>query len=87
VARIGADIGQLASLKRTFDAQSRAVQDLTRSVAGQVDQTWWIGPAADKFKAEWRSSFEPTLRRLEAALQEAGLEVERRRSQLEQAGS
>ena len=87
MSKIGADLSQLATLKRTFDTQSRTVQDLTRVISHQVEQTWWIGPAAEKFKAEWHGTFEPTLRRLESALVEAGIEVERRRSQIEQAGS
>lgn len=87
MSKIGADLSQLSTLKRTFDSQSQVVQDLTRVISNQVEQTWWIGPAADKFKAEWQGTFEPTLRRLQGALVEAGLEVERRRSQIEQAGS
>jgi hypothetical protein len=37
-------------------------------------------------RGAWASDFEPTLRRLQAAMQEAGVEVGRRRDALYQAG-
>lgn len=86
MARIGADVGQLAALKATFERQSTNVQELTRSIGGQVDSTWWVGGAADRFKDQWRNDFAPTLQRLQQALQEAGTEVDRRRQAIEQAG-
>ena len=87
MAKIGADIGQLAILKQTFDRESQTVLELTRTIDGQLGNTWWIGPAHDRFAADWNSSFKPNLQRLQEALTSAGAEVERRRTALEQAGS
>jgi WXG100 family type VII secretion target len=89
VAKVGADLGQLAVLKQTFDRQAEAVVQLTRSIDSQIAEgnTWWVGPAADKFRGEWRGTFKSNLAQLEQALREAGMEVDRRRQMLEQAGS
>lgn len=87
MSRIGADVGQLAALKATFDRQSGTVDELTRSIGSEVDAAWWIGAAADRFRDEWRNEFAPTLQKLQQALQDAGTEIDRRRDAIEQAGS
>ena len=87
MSTIGGEIGQLQSLKANFDRQSQAVHELTAAIRGELGNTWWKGPAADRFRDAWAGEFEPALRKLEAALQEAGTEVARRREALIQAGS
>ena len=52
-----------------------------------MQSTWWKGPAADRFRSAWEGEFAPTLRRLEAALQEASQEISRRHDALTQAGT
>ena len=52
-----------------------------------MNSTWWKGPAADRFRTAWESEFAPTLRRLEAALQQASAEISRRHDALTQAGT
>lgn len=85
--QVGAELGQMQSLKKSFDNNAQKSVELMTSVRGQLDNTWWKGPAADRFRQAWTSEFEPALKKLEAALQEAGGEVERRRQALERAGS
>ena len=87
MSTIGGELGQLQSLKSSFDRQSQTVQELTSALRGQLGNTWWKGPAADRFRDAWSGEFEPALRKLQAALQEAGTEVSRRREALIQAGS
>lgn len=87
MSTIGGEIGQLQSLKGNFDRQSQSVRELTSAIRGELGNTWWKGPAADRFRDAWAAEFEPALRKLEAALQEAGAEVARRREALIQAGS
>ncbi len=87
MSTIGGELGQLQSLKGNFDRQTQAVQELTASIRGELNNTWWKGPAADRFREAWAGEFEPALRKLQAALQEAGVEVARRREALIQAGS
>ena len=87
MSTIGAEMGQLESLKGTFDRESQNVAQLTSTIGGQVQNTWWKGPAADRFRASWETEFAPMLRKLEASLQEASQEVQRRHQALLQAGS
>jgi len=82
----GADLEQLAALRASLLQQSQVIEQLTGTVRQQLGTTTWHGPAADRFRGAWSSDFEPSLRRLQAALQEAGMEVGRRREALLQAG-
>lgn len=84
---IGGEVEQLASLKSTFEREAQTVQQLSSSIRSQLDNTWWKGPAADRFRSQWQGEFDPTLRRLQEALVECAAEVSRRREALLQAGS
>lgn len=75
---IGGELDQLAALRSTLSAQSGTVASLITTVRGQLDSTYWRGPAADRFRAEWHGRFERALHDLEAALAEAAAEVGRR---------
>jgi uncharacterized protein YukE len=87
VSTIGAEMGQLESLGQSFTRESQDVARLMAAISGQVQSTWWKGPAADRFRSSWEAEFAPTLRRLEAALQQASQEISRRHQALIQAGS
>jgi WXG100 family type VII secretion target len=87
VSTIGAEMGQLDSLKTKFSNEAQTVAQLTSSIGSQVASTWWKGPAADNFRSAWEGQFAPTLRQLEAALNEASQEVAQRHAALQQAGS
>ena len=87
MSTIGAEMGQLQQLGQSFTRESQTVAQLVSSISGQVQSTWWKGPAADRFRGSWESEFAPTLRRLEAALQQASQEINRRHQALLQAGS
>jgi hypothetical protein len=84
---VGGEVEQLTALKTTFDRQGALVEELTVTLRGQLDNTNWQGPNAERFRASWRDEYEPVLRRLEQALIDAGLEVARARDRLIQAGS
>jgi len=85
--QIGAELGQMQNLKKTFDTSAQKSVELMTSVHGALEGTWWKGPAADRFRQAWASEFEPALKKLDAALKEAGVEVQRRHDALQQAGS
>jgi WXG100 family type VII secretion target len=87
VSTIGAEMGQLQTLGQSFSRESQNVAQLTAAIGSQVQSTWWKGPAADRFRASWESEFAPTMRRLEAALQQASQEIQRRHQALQQAGT
>jgi WXG100 family type VII secretion target len=80
-------MGQLQTLGQSFSRESQTVAQLTAAIGSQVQSTWWRGPAADRFRASWESEFAPTMRRLEAALQQASQEIQRRHQALTQAGT
>jgi WXG100 family type VII secretion target len=80
-------MGQLQQLGQSFVRESQTVAQLVSTIGGQVQSTWWKGPAADRFRASWESEFAPTMRRLEAALLEASQEISRRHDALLQAGT
>lgn len=87
MAKVGAELGQMQQLKRTFDKHSREVNQLMASIDRQVGATWWEGPAANRFREAWKGEFRPALRKLEQALDAAGTEVQRRKDAIERAGS
>lgn len=87
MSTIGAEMGQLQSLKSTFDRESQSVNQLTGTIGGQLNSTWWKGPAADNFRSSWDSEFAPMLRKLEEQLQQCSQEIQRRHDALQQAGS
>lgn len=84
---IGGELGQLEALRASFERQTRVVEELGVAIRRDLGNTWWKGPAADRFRHSWEGEFEPALRRLQSALHEAGAEVARRREALNQAGS
>jgi WXG100 family type VII secretion target len=87
MAQLGADVEQLDQLSKKFEQEAQQIAQATSQITSQVNSTWWKGPASDRFRASWESEFAPTLRRLEAALQQASQEVSRRHEALLQAGS
>jgi WXG100 family type VII secretion target len=87
MSTIGAEMGQLQTLGQSFTRESQTVAQLVATISGQVQSTWWKGPAADRFRSAWESEFAPTMRRLEAALQQASQEISRRHDALTQAGT
>jgi uncharacterized protein YukE len=87
MSKIGAEMPALQSLGQSFTRESQDVARLTSAISAQVGNTWWMGPAADRFRAAWQGEFQPTLRRLEQALLECSQEVQRRHEALLQAGT
>ncbi|MFB6392215.1 WXG100 family type VII secretion target [Polymorphospora lycopeni] len=83
---IGGEITQLHSLNGNFRRQSATVDTLLRDLRTELDNTYWRGGAADRFRAAWQSEYEPALMRLSAALEDAAQEVRRRTEALEQVG-
>jgi WXG100 family type VII secretion target len=86
VVQLGGDPEQLARLRTTLVQQSQVIESLTGEIRRQLGDTNWHGPAAERFRGAWASDFEPALRRLQGALQEAGEEVGRHREALLRAG-
>jgi WXG100 family type VII secretion target len=84
---IGADIEQLQSLQNTLARNSGVVADLTSSIRNELNNVQWTGPAADRFRSDWASAFEPNLKKLQDELDQAATAVGQRRQAFIDAGS
>lgn len=84
---IGGDYEQLTTLKATFERQSALVEEVRSTLRNRLADTYWRGAQADQFRNTWASEYEPVLRKLEEALQEAGGQVANARDRLLEAGS
>lgn len=84
---VGAELASLARLEAAVARHGAALEQLRAALGAEIDATEWQGRAADRFRAAWREEHEPSLRRLEAALRDASLEVSRRRAAIEAAGA
>ncbi|MDI2098106.1 WXG100 family type VII secretion target [Ruicaihuangia caeni] len=84
---ISGDLEQLFALQNTLTRNSGTVEELTTSIRNELNNVRWEGPAADRFRATWTGEFEPGLRRLREAIDDAAAEVSRRREALAQAGN
>lgn len=84
--QIGGTIEEMQTLSGTFARESGTVAELTSTIDAQVANTWWIGPAADRFREAWQSQYKPTLAKLQQALDEAATEVRNRAIALQEAG-
>ncbi len=84
---IGGEINALGNLQRSFSRHSSEVDHLMSALRGELDNVYWKGGAAERFRTAWHSEYEPALRGLSAALVDAGTEVGRRSDALQQAGA
>jgi hypothetical protein len=57
-------------------------EEITSSIAGQLAVTSWQGLSAERFRARWNEEYDPVLRRVVQALQEAAAEVAAARERL-----
>lgn len=85
--QIGATIEEMTALQAAFRRESGTVATLTSSITGQVGSTWWVGPAAERFRGAWEGEFRPMLARLQAELDNCAVEVGNRATAIAQAGS
>lgn len=86
--KIGAEMGQLADLKRQFDTKFGEFEALQRQLDGILNGSagWWWGGAADRFRTDWSSTHSPNIDRLKEALQGCSAEVQSRHESLVAAG-
>ena len=89
--QVGADLGQLATLRRLFERDAgeleRLVQEISAAVGppGAQGTVRWEGRVADRFRQDWNQTFAPGLRRLTDALRESATYVEHNRQNISQA--
>jgi hypothetical protein len=87
---VGADLGQLATLRRLFERDAgeleRLVHEISAAVgpAGGQGSVVWTGQVAERFRQDWNQTFAPGLRRLTEAMRESAVYVERNRQNISQ---
>jgi uncharacterized protein YukE len=86
MAQIGGSIEEMRQLQTAFSREAGAVGQLAAAVNGQLGSTWWVGPAADRFREQWNAEFRPMLLQLQEALGASSTEVGRHAEALMQAG-
>ena len=84
---LGGDPEQMQTLARQFRTESGQVAELNARISGVLSSTTWTGPAAERFRQEWESSFRPALMRLDQALEQNATVVDSRLAALTQATS
>lgn len=82
MAQLGADIEGMQQLHGQLKQRSGEVSRLRSDLTGMVNNTWWKGPAADRFRSEWNGQYSSSLQKLEQLLNELGQEVQRRKQAL-----
>jgi len=87
MSRIGADIEGMSQLHGQLQQKAQQVQALRSQLTNLVQSTYWEGPAAQRFKEAWNSQYNPSLTKLEQALNELGNEVRNRKEALVQVSS
>lgn len=83
---IGGQIPEMEQLQSNLNAQAAEVLDLMNKLSGDLEQTWWQGGAADRFRSDWETEYQPALTRLSQDLDQAATEVGRRARALIDAG-
>ncbi|GMV85069.1 MAG: hypothetical protein AMXMBFR80_09260 [Dehalococcoidia bacterium] len=84
MARLGGDIEAMERLQSQLKQRSGEVTRLRSDMTSMIQNTWWEGPAANRFKTEWNGNYSSSLQKLEQLLDELGMEVQRRKDALVQ---
>ena len=87
MAQMGADPEQLDQLKAKFVSEAGKLDDVIRTIGSKVQEVWWKGPDADRFRGQWDSNYARQLRQIASDLKDAGQKVGRQATQQRQASS
>ena len=83
---VGASMEEMKDLEAALSREAGTVHGLASQVASQLEATWWVGPAADRFRAQWANEFQPMLTQLHESLASSSLDVARHARAIQQAG-
>jgi uncharacterized protein YukE len=84
VSRLGGDIEAMDRLQGQLRQKGQDIERLKSELTNIVQQTYWEGPAASKFKNDWGGQYSRSLTNLETLLADLGQEVARRKDALVQ---
>lgn len=71
----GADVQELLQLATKLEHAAGGIAAARSVVSGRVSSAQWIGPDADRFRAQWSGELQGKLKSVSAALEEAGKTV------------
>lgn len=82
MARLGGDIEAMDRLQGQLRTKGSDVERLKSELTNVVNQTYWEGPAASRFKSEWQGTYSQALTKLEQLLADLSQEVTNRKNRL-----
>ena len=68
---IGADVDELDALGRSFARESRGLGATVAVIDATVRSSWWQGPSATRFEADWHRAHAATMRTVADLLEHA----------------
>ncbi|MCQ3813701.1 MAG: hypothetical protein KTU85_04685 [Acidimicrobiia bacterium] len=71
MAVLGADVEQLDQLGRKFDEEAQKIDATISTITAQVQQAWWKGTDAERFRNDWEGTGTAQLRQVIQRLQAA----------------
>jgi uncharacterized protein YukE len=78
----GANPDELDHLGTALSRQIDAIEGVIATVSAALGGTTWMGPARQRFEADWNGSFTAALRRLNDAFAAAGTDCRARATEL-----
>lgn len=85
MALYGQDIEQVRQLAAQLNAKAGDIEGVISQLTSAVNSVQWMGPDAERFKADWQGQHVPHLRQVVAALQRASQDANRNASEQQQA--
>ena len=80
--RIGGEVGELQNLEGTLRRRGQDIQGVRSELGNAIQNTWWVGTSADRFKDERSSQYAGMLQKL---ADDSFDRLRRRASDIEQA--
>ena len=72
MAQLGADVEALDQLARRFEEEAQKIEQTVSIISGQLNNTWWQGTDAERFRSDWETTHTSTLRQVAEQMKAAG---------------
>lgn len=86
MSQLGINEEQMSQLESQLRQRSSELQQLRTGMSSTVENTWWVGPAGERFKNEWQSNYAASLAKLSDLLEQLSAEVRQRKEAFQAAG-
>jgi len=68
----GLDVQQVRELSSQLNGKASEIQSILSQLTSKLNSTHWTGPDADQFRNEWSGEHTASLKKVIAALNDAG---------------